>query len=359
LGEAVIVQSYERIEPSDSATSADAELRLGKALVDWGGPIGLALVVLWIAARFVQNSNRAAPQIADAESPIVTKLVSTDSRPVLEDHEHDRRLTRGVPRLNAAADGSDSPVSGIPAPVSILDMDGPIPSSAPFGFLHRLNPDRLVPLIVEEHPQTMALILSNLPAAVSAAVLARLPTDNQMDVMRRIATIKQASPEILSEVERGLEARLRSSVVPQHEQTGGIAALAQMLTTSAGPQNREILDNLEEESPELVAQIRRRMFHFEDLQQLDSRAFQELLKVIELVHWALALKGASTELQTRVLECLSWRDSNLLLEEIQYLGPVRVSDIEAAQRLIVDAVVQGATAADHSMAASNPNLLFM
>jgi len=211
-------------------------------------------------------------------------------------------------------------------------------SSVPFGFLQKAGAENLLTFVVEEHAQTIALILSHLPAALSAAVLSKLPSNKQLDVVRRIATMEQTSPEVVRDVERSLEVRMRSTFMQQLEKAGGVSSVAQMLNVTDRMTNKAILENLEQESPELVEQIRRLMFVFDDLMKLDDKAIQSLLKEVENAQWALALKGASEELKTKIMGNLSQRASAMLLEEMQYLGPVRLSDVETAQQQIVDTV---------------------
>lgn len=221
---------------------------------------------------------------------------------------------------------------------SILETVRQSLSSVPFGFLQKAGPENLLTFVVEEHAQTIALILSHLPATLSAAVLAKLPSNKQLDVVRRIATMEQTSPEVVRDVERSLEVRMRSTFMQQLEKAGGVSAVAQMLNVTDRMTNKAILENLEQESPELVEQIRRLMFVFDDLMKLDDKAIQSLLKEVENAQWALALKGASEELKSKIMGNLSQRASAMLMEEMQYLGPVRVSDVETAQQQIVDTV---------------------
>jgi flagellar motor switch protein FliG len=221
---------------------------------------------------------------------------------------------------------------------AILDNVKQSLSSVPFGFLHKAGPENLLTFVVEEHPQTIALILSHLPSALAAQVLSGLPSTKQLEVVRRVATMEQTSPEVIRDVEKSLEGRMTTTFNQQLEKAGGVSAVAQMLNVTDRMTNKSILESLEQESPELVDQIRRLMFVFDDLMKLDDKSIQALLKEVENAQWALALKGASEELRTKIMGNLSQRAAAMLLEEIQYLGPVRVSDVEAAQQAIVDTV---------------------
>jgi flagellar motor switch protein FliG len=221
---------------------------------------------------------------------------------------------------------------------AILDNIRQSLSSVPFGFLHKAGPENLLTFVVEEHPQTIALILSHLPANLAAQVLSGLPSTKQLEVVRRVATMEQTSPEVVRDVEKSLEGRMTSTFNQQLEKAGGVSSVAQMLNVTDRMTNKSILESLEQESPELVDQIRRLMFVFDDLMKLDDKSIQALLKEVENAQWALSLKGASEELKAKIMGNLSQRAAAMLQEEIQYLGPVRVSDVEAAQQAIVDTV---------------------
>jgi flagellar motor switch protein FliG len=210
--------------------------------------------------------------------------------------------------------------------------------SVPFGFLQRADPENLVAFIAEEHPQTIALILSHLPPHHAAAVLNGLAAEKQVEIIRRVAMMEQTSPEVIQEVEHGLEERLASIVNQQFESAGGVGAVAEMLNVTDRATERAILENLEQEDPDLVEQIRRLMFVFDDLTKLDDRSIQAVFKNVETSQWALALKGASEELKEKVFTNMSSRAATMLKEEIEYLGPVRLSAVEQAQQQIVDVV---------------------
>lgn len=211
-------------------------------------------------------------------------------------------------------------------------------SSVPFGFLQKAGADNLLTFIVEEHPQTIALIMSHLSPPLAAEVLSGLPSGKQLDVIRRVASMEQTSPEVVRVVEASLEKRMTSSFSQQTEKAGGVEMVAQILNVTDRMTNKGILENLEQEDTELVDEIRRLMFVFDDLLKLNDKAIQALLKEVDNSQWAVALKGASDEIKQKVLGNLSQRAAELLKEEIEFLGPVRVSDVETTQQQIVDAV---------------------
>ncbi len=211
-------------------------------------------------------------------------------------------------------------------------------NSVPFGFLHKVGADNLLTFIVEEHPQTIALIMSHLPPSQAAEVLSGLPANKQLDVIRRIANMEQTSPEVIEDVEKSLEVRMLSTINQQLEKAGGVPIVAEILNLTDRMTNRGILENLEEEDNDLADEIRRLMFVFDDLLKLDNKAIQSLLKEVDNSQWALALKGASEEIREKILSNLSQRAADMLREEMEFLGAVRVSDVEAMQSQIVDAV---------------------
>ena len=208
----------------------------------------------------------------------------------------------------------------------------------PFGFLQKVDSQNLLTFIVDEHPQTIALILSHVPPAQAADIISGLPAERQLAVIRRVANMGQTSPEIIQEVEKGLEHRMASVMSQQFENAGGVSSVAGMLNVIDRATERSLLENLSQEDPDLVEEIRRLMFVFEDIAKLADRDIQSLLKNVESSQWAMALKGASEELKDKILSNMSKRASDLLREEMDYLGPVRLSNVEQMQQQIVDVV---------------------
>lgn len=220
----------------------------------------------------------------------------------------------------------------------ILDNVRQSMNSAPFGFLKRVGADNLLTFISEEHAQTIALIMSHLPPSLAAEVLSGLPSNKQLDVVRRIATMEQTSPEVIADVERSLQSRLMNTLNQQTEKRGGVPMVAQILNVADRMTNKGILESLEQDDAELVDEIKRLMFTFDDLLKLDSKAIQALLKEVDNNQWAVALKGGNDEIRQKVFGNLSQRAAEMLKEEMEYLGPVRLSDVEAMQQQIVDTV---------------------
>ncbi len=210
--------------------------------------------------------------------------------------------------------------------------------ASPFGFLRTVDSQNILTYIIDEHPQTIALIVSHLPAAFGAEILAGLPADRQLAVVRRVATMSQTNPEIIREVERGLEKRMSSVMSQSFQNAGGVESVAAMLNVSERATERTILDALAQEDPILVEEIRRLMFVFEDIARFSAKDVQLLLKYVETSQWAMALKGASEELRSKVLGNMSQRAAEMLNEEMEFLGPVKLSAVEAMQQQIVDIV---------------------
>jgi flagellar motor switch protein FliG len=210
--------------------------------------------------------------------------------------------------------------------------------AVPFAFLRQVDSQNILTYIIDEHPQTIALILSHLPAAASAEILSGLPPDRQMSVVQRIASMGQTSPEIIDVVQKGLEKRMSSLMSQSFENAGGVAAVAEILNVSDRTTERSLLENLSQEDPELVEEIRRLMFVFEDIGKFSDKDMQAVLKNVENSQWALALKGASAELKEKVFKNMSQRAGDMLREEMEYLGAVKVSAVEAKQQEIVDVI---------------------
>ncbi|MBX7074924.1 MAG: flagellar motor switch protein FliG [Pirellulales bacterium] len=208
----------------------------------------------------------------------------------------------------------------------------------PFAFLQRVDSQNLLTFLIDEHPQTIALILTHVPASRAAEILKGLPQDRQLSVIRRIATMGQTNPEVIQQVERGLEKRMASVMSQSFEKAGGVESVAGILNVSDRATERMLLENLAQDDPALVEDIRRLMFVFEDLNKFSAKDIQTVLKNVETSQWALALKGASDELKEKILANMSSRAAEMLREEMGYLGQVRLSAVEQTQQQIVDVV---------------------
>jgi flagellar motor switch protein FliG len=210
--------------------------------------------------------------------------------------------------------------------------------ATPFGFLRHVDSQNILTYIIDEHPQTIALIMSHLPANFGAEILAGLPESRRLAVVRRIATMGRTNPEIIREVEKGLERRMSSVMSQSFERAGGVGAVAEMLNVSDRATERAILDGLAKDDAELVEEIRRLMFIFEDIGRFSDKDIQCVLKNVETSQWAMALKGASDNLKEKILRNMSERAAETLREEMEYLGPAKRSVVEAKQQEIVDVI---------------------
>jgi flagellar motor switch protein FliG len=220
----------------------------------------------------------------------------------------------------------------------IIDQVNQAIQSAPFSFLQKAESDNLLTFIQDEHPQTIALILAHLKPTQASEILRGLPGQKQVEVVKRIANMEQTNPEVIKEVERGLEHRLSAMISQTFEKAGGVDTVAEMLNLADRATEKSIMEGLEAEDPDLVEQIRRLMFVFEDIMAVNDKGIQSMLKEVDNDDLALALKTASQELKDKIFKNMSERASQLIKEDMEYMGPVRVSDVEAAQQKIVDVV---------------------
>jgi flagellar motor switch protein FliG len=210
--------------------------------------------------------------------------------------------------------------------------------TTPFSFLQKAESENLLTFIQDEHPQTIALILAHLPAQKASEILVGLPSQKQIEVVKRVANMEQTNPEVIKEVERGLEHRLSDIVSQTFEKAGGVDTVAEILNLADRSTEKGIMEGLEAEDPDLVEQIRRLMFVFEDILLVNDKGIQSVLKEVDNEELSLALKTASEELKQKIFKNMSERAAQLIQEDMQYMGPVRVSDVEAAQQKIVDVV---------------------
>ena len=205
----------------------------------------------------------------------------------------------------------------------------------PFEFVRKTDASQLFNFIQDEHPQTIALILSYLPAAQAAQIVSALPPDRQADVAKRIAVMDRTSPDVIKDVERVLETKLASLVNQDYTIIGGVDAVVDILNTVDRGTEKHIMETLEIEEPELADEIRKKMFVFEDILLLDDRAIQRVLRDVENNDLAIALKGSNEQVQNAIFNNLSKRLAAMIKEDMEFMGPVRMKDVEEAQQKIV------------------------
>ncbi|GAA4871556.1 flagellar motor switch protein FliG [Paenibacillus vulneris] len=205
----------------------------------------------------------------------------------------------------------------------------------PFDFARKADPAQILNFIQNENSQTIALVLAYLQPEQSSIILSSLPQDKQADVAKRIALMDSTSPEVISQVERVLEQKLSATVTQDYTNAGGIAAIVQILNGVDRGTERTILDSLEIQDPELAEEIKKRMFVFEDIVNIDNRSIQRIIRDIENADLQLALKVASEEVRDAIFKNMSKRMAETFKEEMEFMGPVRLRDVEEAQTRIV------------------------
>lgn len=209
-----------------------------------------------------------------------------------------------------------------------------VPRSKPLDFLKRVDPHQLIYILRKEHPQTVALVLSQLPTNQASAILSELPPQLQTDVARRVAEIGKISPEILSEVEKVLENKLYSIVEGEYPQYSGKEALVEILSQSDRSTEEKIIAGLTQRSPSLASDIKTKLAEFEDLANVDDSSLQQVLRLTDIRDLVLSLKGASIELATRIYECMTSEAARALKDDVEVLGVVPWDEVKAAQQQI-------------------------
>ncbi len=208
----------------------------------------------------------------------------------------------------------------------------------PFEFIRKTDASQLLNFIQDEHPQTIALILSYLPSAQASAIIGSLSPDKQADVAKRIAQMDRTSPDVIKEVEKVLERKLSSLVNQDYTIVGGVDSIVDILNTVDRSTEKHIMETLEIEEPELADEIRRKMFVFEDILSLDDKSIQRVLREVDNNELAVALKGANEEVQSVIFNNLSKRLATMIKEDMDFMGPVRLKDVEEAQQKIVNII---------------------
>lgn len=208
----------------------------------------------------------------------------------------------------------------------------------PFDFMRHTDAQQVLGFIQGEHPQTIALIMSYLEPAQAASIIGGLPATMQAEVAKRIARMDRITPEVLREVERVLERKLSTVMGQDFTLAGGIDAIVNIINNADRGTERNIMEHLEENDPELAEEIKRRLFVFEDIIKLDDRSLQRVLREVEMKELSLALKGATEELRSKFFKNMSKRASEMLKEDMDYMGPVRVKDVEESQQKVVNVI---------------------
>ncbi|MDR2467588.1 MAG: flagellar motor switch protein FliG [Spirochaetaceae bacterium] len=208
----------------------------------------------------------------------------------------------------------------------------------PFDFIRRTDPSHLLNFIQQELPQTIALILAYLEPNKASVILQNLPHEVQAEVARRIAIMDRTSPEVLREVERVLEKKLSTLSSEDYTTAGGVGSVVEILNLVDRSSEKQIIEALEEEDPELAEEIKKKMFVFEDIVMLDDRSIQKVLREVDTAELSKALKSVDSEVQEKIYRNMSKRAAAMLKEDMEFMGPVRLKDVEESQQKIVSII---------------------
>lgn len=208
----------------------------------------------------------------------------------------------------------------------------------PFQFVRKVDPAQILNFIQDEHPQTIALVLAHLSASVSAMVLAALPEDMQEEVVFRISNMEQTSPEIIRDVEMVLEQKLAAVIRPEMTKVGGVKSVAEILNRVDRTTEKSVFSKLSERDPELANEVRNLMFVFDDIVMVTDAGIQRTLKEIDNKDLSLALKAANEDVKNKIFTNMSNRAAEMIREDMEYMGPVRLRDVEGAQSRIVEVI---------------------
>ncbi len=278
---------------------------------------------------------------ADLVRDVTRTLASLDQVPAeLSQRVIEEFYTLRMSALKAGSGGvegaADSGEHGRADPVSRHSRT-PVPRR-PFSFLENAARADLLPFIQDEHPQTIALIIAHLSHRKASEILEGLPPEQQIEVVRRVAGMEQTSPEVIEEVERGLESRLSGRPLHRTGRVGGVATIAGILDLCDRTTEKAILAGIKAGAPELVEEIRRCMFVFEDILEVDDGGIQRMLEEVDDEDLCLALRTASEELREKLFRNMPQRAGEMVRQDMEHMRPVRLSDVEAARQRIVDAV---------------------
>lgn len=249
-------------------------------------------------------------------------------------HESERYLTGDLDYVRQVLERA----LGRPRAIEIVDKIAASLQEQPFSFAREIDAAQLTSFVENEHPQTIALVLAHLHTDQAASVLSLLPKEIQIEVAKRLAEMDRTSPEVVEEVERVLRDRLLSIGGQDYTAAGGIGALVDILNRVDRATEKTILEDLEEQDPVLAEEVKKLMFVFEDIVLLDDRSIQTVLREVDMKDLALALKAASEAVMKRIVSNMSDRAAEMLKEDIEFMGPVRLRIVEDAQQRIVNII---------------------
>lgn len=211
---------------------------------------------------------------------------------------------------------------------------------SPFDFVRRTDPQAITNFIINEHPQTIALVMAYLETNQASMLLSALDAEKQAEVAMRLALLDRTSPEVIREIERVMEKNLSAILSQEFSSAGGVQSLVEILNQVDRGTEKSILEALGDRDPDLAEQVKNMMFVFEDIIHLDDRSVQQVLREVDTKELSLALKGVSEEVATKVFKNMSKRAASMLQEEMEFMGPVRLKDVETAQQRIVNIIRQ-------------------
>lgn len=309
---------------------------------------GRQKAAMFLACLGSRTASRVLSSMSETEVEQLTldlstmDTVDTDARVAVFDEFHqmavaNRYVTQGG--IDYARELLETSFGGARA-IEILTRLQSGLQEVPFEFLKKADPAQICSFIQDEHPQTIALILAHLDAQTSSIVLSGLPQDVQAEVVIRIATMDRTPPEIVREVERVLERKMASVFSQGFTFAGGVKDVAEILNRIERGSEKAIMAELEERDPELADEISRLMFTFDDLVYVDDSGIQRALREMETKDLALALKAASEEVAEKIYKNMSERAREMIKEEIEFMGPVRMRNVEEAQQKIVTVIRQ-------------------
>lgn len=306
------------------------------------GPRKTAVLLLALGDKYATD---VLKRLDRREIAKVSKaMVEMDSAPkeMIEEvlKEFNQILTLGESMLMGSPDRVRKMLQGLDSETAkyvldLLDIDsGPVP----FKALENVSPKILAQILRNEHPQTLALILGHLDPEQAAGLLQNLPSGVRPEVLIRLAKLEAVPEDMLMEVDKVLERQLLAMGGREGRKVGGVPLVAEILNAVDRSTEEKVLSDIEEESAQLAEEIRQLMFVFEDIKQLDDRSIRELLKEISNDELILALKGASEDLKDKFFSNLSERAATMIREDLEIMGPVKLSNVEAAQMNIVKVV---------------------
>ncbi|PHJ12567.1 flagellar motor switch protein FliG, partial [Fervidobacterium sp. SC_NGM5_O18] len=283
------------------------------------------------AARVLKNLEESEVEMLTIEIANLGKVTNEERKAVLEEFQNltkarEMIISGGIEyakEMLIKAFGPEKAMQIIERLVSNLSVK-------PFEFMRNADVVQIVNFLQSEHPQTIALVLSFLEPRIAAQVLGALPENLQIEVIKRISLLERASPDVVKEVEKLLEKKFAGVATQTLSAVGGLDTAAEIMNNLDRSTEKNIMERLTYESPELAEEIRRRMFVFEDILKLDDRSVQLVLREVNTQDLAVALKGASEELKQKIFNNMSKRAQQLLKDEIEFMGPVRVKDVEEA-----------------------------